>query len=259
MVILNKFTFLTYKALYPYQSLKSFVIFRILDPIIHYIFFATLVSAVLGGEYLKYIVIGNVVFYTSQTMIINFMNMFRGERIYGTLELNIASPTPTFILIIRKSIVPIIDSLFVFLISLLSTKLMFNLSLPVTEVRNLLIITVTMIFSIFSFSLLFACLSLIFSNINLILNITLAILQIFCGVNYPVTILPDALESFSRILPLTHSIEAFRLIYMHETNSIYFLLFKEFIIGFCYLFMAIIFVSLMEKLARRNGSLFKNI
>ncbi|MFE8700009.1 ABC transporter permease [Cytobacillus sp. FJAT-54145] len=261
MLLINKygFTNLSYKAIYTFQTIKLFILFRIVDPFMHYIFFATLASSLVGSDYLKYVVIGNIAYYTCQTMMINFMNMFRMERRYGTLELNIASPTPTLIIILRKGIVPLLDGLFVFTVGLMIGSVLFGLLFPFNHLGTLFVLFVITLFSILCFSLLFASVSLLFSNVNLFLNLALAFFQVFCGVNFSVTLLPEALEVMARLLPLTHSIEALRTIYGLENYDVYSLLIKEFIIGVCYLVVSISMVFVMEKQARRNGALFKNI
>lgn len=261
MFLINKygFTNLSYKAIYSFQTIRLFILFRIVDPFMHYIFFATLASSLVGSDYLKYVVVGNIAYYTCQTIMINYMNMFRMERRYGTLELNIASPTPTLLIILRKGIVPLLDGLFVFIVGLIIGWILFDITMPTGNLDTLLMLILITMFSVISFSLLFASVSLLFSNVNLFLNISLAVFQVFCGVNFSVTLLPEPLELLARMLPLTHSIEALRSIYSLENYDVYHLLGKEIFIGVCYLIVSVFLVSVMEKLARRNGALLKNI
>ncbi|WP_078379952.1 ABC transporter permease [Sutcliffiella halmapala] len=261
MFFLNKFgfTYLSYKALYSFQTLRLFILFRILDPFMHYLFFATLASAIVGQEYLSYVVLGNIVYYTGQTMMINFMSMFRNERKFGTLELNIASPTSTFVIIMRKALVPFLDGLFVFIAGLTIARVLFSIALPLDQIGHLLLLFTVTMFSLLSFALLFACISLLFSNVNLFLNLVLASFQVLCGVNFSVALLPGSLEALARILPLTHSIEAIRSIYQLESYAILPLLGKELMIGGCYFLIALLLVNVMEKLARKQGALFKNV
>ena len=163
----NGFTYLSYKALYSFQTLQTFILFRILDPLFYYLLFATLATAIAGRDYLGYVLLGNIVFYVGRNMMLNYLAMFRTERQYGTLELNVAAPMSTFSLLIRKSVVPLLDSLFVFVLGLIIGKLIFNVSVPVDQWGNLILLIVVTMFSLLSFSLLFACLSLLFSNVNL--------------------------------------------------------------------------------------------
>ncbi|TFD94518.1 ABC transporter permease [Jeotgalibacillus sp. R-1-5s-1] len=255
---LNGFSYLSFKALYSFHSVRLFFFFRLIDPMLHYVFIAAIASALVGSGYLSYIIIGNIAFYAAQIMIINFITMFRMERRFGTLELNIAAPMNTFVVIFRKSIVPLADGLFVFLFGLLIGQLLFKVNIPWDELGNLLLIVLVVTFSVLSLSLFFACLSLLFSNINLFLNLVLGGLQILCGVHFSAHLLPAWIESISRILPLTHGIEALRTLYGLEAYNVQSLLMKEALIGLGYLTVAILIVKVMEYAARRSGALVKS-
>jgi ABC-2 type transport system permease protein len=253
------FTYLSYKALYSYQTLSMFLLFRVLDPMMNLLFFALLAHALVGSDYLSYIVLGNVAYFTAHTMIINFMSMFRTERRFGTLELNIAAPLSTLYIIIRKSVVPLLDGIFVFIIGLIIAHFLFGISFSIQSFGYLGLTIIVMIFALSSISLLFAGIALLFSNINLFLNLVLAFFQVFCGVNFSVTLFPTLLEKFARILPLTHSIEALRYIHSGKFESIYSLLLTEIKIGIVYLLLAIILIKVMESAAKRSGALLRNV
>jgi ABC-2 type transport system permease protein len=253
------FTYLSYKALYSYQTLRVFILFRILDPLMNLLFFALLAHALVGSDYLSFIVLGNVAYYTAHTIIINFMSMFRTEKRFGTLELNIAAPLSTVIIIIRKSVVPLLDGIFVFIIGLIIAYFLFGISFSNTSYGYLVLTSIVMIFALFSIALLFAGIALLFSNINLFLNLVLAFFQVFCGVNFSVTLFPSFLENFARILPLTHSIEALRYIHSGKFETISSLLVTEVRIGIVYLFFALIIIKIMESAAKRNGALLRNV
>lgn len=260
MILSYKYGFenISYKALYTFQTLRLFILFRIVDPFLHFLFYATLASALVGSDYLTYVVIGNIAYYTCHTMLFNFLSMFRLERRFGTLELNIASPTSTLFIILRKAVVPLLDGLLVFIIGLFIGSIIFGLHFPLERFGEMILLFVVMLLSILCFGLVFASIGLLFENVNLFLNIVLATFQIFCGVNFSVTLLPEQLEMIARILPLTHSIEALRSIYGTESYSVMPLLVTELIIASCYLLAGILLVFVMEKAARRNGALFKN-
>lgn len=258
-MVINQFgiTYLSYKAVYSYQSLKTFFLYRILDPVVEFLYYATLISFLVGTDYLEFVILGNIVFNTGKTMFINLMSIFRSERRFGTLELNIAAPTHLFIIIAKKSIIPLLDSLLTFVICILIGYLFFDLNLPFDKWINLLLLYCSMIVSLLSFSIIFACISLTFVNPNLFLNLTISIFQILCGAMFSVEIFPDWLENISKILPFTHSIEAIRTIYGLTNLSIADLLIKELIIGGVYLIIAIFMTVTMEKIARKNGAYFK--
>jgi ABC-2 type transport system permease protein len=96
MKLQNSFTFLTYKAVYSLQDIRSFLIFRALDPLLLYLFFASLGAAILGPEYIQFIIIGNIIFISARTCLLNLIGMFKHEREIGTLGLNIAGSSSVF-------------------------------------------------------------------------------------------------------------------------------------------------------------------
>ncbi|MGP7816462.1 ABC transporter permease [Niallia sp. 01092] len=261
MNAMNKFLFpyLSYKALYSFQSIKSFILFRLFDSLMHYLFFAVIVSAIAGTDYIKYAVLGNIVYYAGRTMMFQLMSMFQMERRFGTLELNIVSPLSTFKNFFIKSLVPLLDGFFVFIYGIMIGIILFQLPFPIEQIFSLFLLIIVTLFSMISFSLVIACTSLLFSNVNLFSNISMALLQVFCGVNFSVHLFPDWIRACTSFLPLTHSIEAIRSIYELESFSIYPLIGKEFMIGILYFCLALLVVNVMEKQARKYGSLFLNL
>jgi len=153
--VLN-FTYLSYRSLYTIRDMKSLILFRIIDPLLHYMFFSILAISIIGTDYINFIIIGNTMFITAQTMIVNLLTMFRYEKLYGTIELNVVTPTAFIMIILRKSIIPIIDSLFIFIISIFLIAIFFNINLPIINLPYLaLTIAVSLFFiirSLFSFS-----------------------------------------------------------------------------------------------------------
>ena len=90
-----------------------------------------------------------------------------------------------------------------------------------------------------------------------IIEFSIIIIVNFGGSVNSVDLLPASIKWISDILPLTHSIKAIRTIYNMEVQPLYPLLIEEMMIGFVYLVFAGIMITLMEKVARKRGSLFK--
>ena len=253
------FTYLSYKSLYSFQTFKELLLFRIVDPLLHYLFFATIALSLIDTDYLEFILLGNLIFMMSQTMIINLITMFRTEKLLGTLELNVAAPMPLIIIIIKKSIIPILDALLVFIISLTLLSFIFGISFPISSITYLILTILVVLFSLLSVSLILASLGLLFSNVNLFLNLILSIFQIFCGVNFSTNLLPSFLKNFSDYLPTTHVIQAIRYFYAENYQIGLQFLVNEFYIGLIYFFIALILIRIMEFLSKINGSLYKSV
>lgn len=252
-------SYLTFKALYTDQNPFKFLIFKALDPIIHYLFFVLIAITVLGKEYIEFIIIGNIVFYIASTNITSFMVIFRMERNFGTLEYNVSSPTSVLLLIIKRSIIPIFNSLFIMLISFIFAYYVFDISIHTRNIVYVLTCILGILFSVSSFSLIVSSFGLVFRNVNLYINSIIGVLQIFCGINFPVDLLPDILGKIAYMLPITNGLFALRqIIDGKEFLDVSIYLLYELSIGVVLLFIGIIFIKAMEKLALKNGSLFKS-
>lgn len=256
--VLN-FTYLSYRSLYTIRDIKSLILFRIIDPLLHYMFFSILAISIIGTDYINFIIIGNIMFITAQTMIVNLLTMFRYEKLYGTIELNVVTPTAFIKIILRKSIIPIIDSLFIFIISIFLIAIFFNINLPIINLPYLALTIAVSLFSLLGVSLIIAALGLLFSNVNLFLNLILSIFQIFCGVNFPTSYLPNFMEKISAVIPTTNAIQAIRLIYTNNnSNEVFNLLTKELFIGLIFFLFSIFLIHIMKYFALKKGAFFKD-
>ncbi|PAE18284.1 ABC transporter permease [Robertmurraya siralis] len=252
----ESFTFLTFKAVYSLQDVRMYLLFRAVDPLLLYIFFASMGASILGSEYIHFIVIGNIFFITARTFFFGLIGMFRYERQFGTLGLNVCAPTSTFTLILRRLLIPFIDSLFVILVSLMYAYVIFGIQIKWTSLPALVIFILVLLFSSGALALISASISLTFKDINLFTNVIIGGMQILCGVYFPITLLPHFVQLISTWLPLTNSIIGIRFILEGKPfGDTYVYLLKELIIGFLLFIVAAIMIKMMEGIAKRSGSL----
>ncbi|MBG9941023.1 ABC transporter permease [Brevibacillus formosus] len=251
------FFFLTFRALYPIRDMKSYFIFRAIEPLLHYLFFLLIGMSILGKEYIKYIVLGNIFFLVAQTIIMNLIVMFRYERLHGTLILNVAAPTSIFRIVMTRIVIAVLDSFFVLIISFLYAYFLFGINVS----NNLFLIfafTIMIMFSVSGFALILASFGLILSNVNLVLNLALGVLLVFSGANFPIHLLPDFLEKIAMCLPMTNGLIGLRNIYMGDSffnNSSYMI--SELSVGTAYLVISMFILGIMEKLSRKQSTLFR--
>jgi ABC-2 type transport system permease protein len=79
---------------------------------------------------------------------------------------------------------------------------------------------------------------------------------LFCGVNVPIDSLPEWMQQVSRILPLTHGIEAAREVAAGASlDDVSGLVLTELGIGICYAAIAYVLLRLFEIDGRRRASL----
>ena len=107
-----------------------------------------------------------------------------------------------------------------------------------------------------SFGYIFSCFILITSETNLILNLVSRLLLIFTGANFPVSKLPNIFQWFSKLLPLTRSIQiAQGLIEGNSLSEFNKLIYEELTLGFSFILVAYILLKYMERQSRTSGKL----
>lgn len=243
--------------MYSLQDMKTYLLFRAIDPLMLYLFFALFGAAILGSDYIEFIIIGNIVFISSRTFLLNLIAMFKYERQTGTLGLNIASPTSTLQLLCRRLMIPFIDSLFVIAVSCVYAYFLFGIRMELSLIPYLCIVLLVLLFSSGSLALLVASISLAFKDVNLLLNSIIGAMQIFCGVYFSITLFPHYVEVVCSWLPMTNSIIAIRDMVNGEVVFPYPLVLKEFLIGVVILVMASVSIKIMETIAKKTGALLE--
>ncbi|WP_413385385.1 ABC transporter permease [Bacillus velezensis] len=255
---MNNISFLklTFKALFPYSNITSYIIFKIIYPFFHYSFYACLAYAVGGLNYINFVLVGNLFFLISHSMITNLISMFRFERVFKTTPYLIGCSYTLFSLLSKRVILSILDSTILFVISLITFNIFFDLHINFCYLPLIFLILICTLFSLTWISLLLGCLAIFFKNVNLYLNLVLSVFQILCGVNFPIQLLPIQIQNISKVIPLTNSLFAFReLLNNSPLNLVITYLAKEFMIGVAYLIFSILFIKLIELLIRKKGIL----
>ena len=106
------------------------------------------------------------------------------------------------------------------------------------------------------FGLLIGGLAFYFRNPMVFANIFTFILLIFCGVNFPITVLPQPFQAISYIFPLTYGIEAGRRTIEGATLiAIAPLLGQMLVVGFLSIMLGYVFFRTFERMARKTGRL----
>lgn len=249
-------SYLSFKALYPYKNIKNLIIFRLIEPLLHYSFFTIMTLSILGSEYIEFVLVGNIVFVFSRIIILDTITIFRTERQYNTLALNLVTNTSAVALVIKRAVFPILDASFAMGISLMLVKYIFGVSVNLVNIVPIILIVMILLFSVFSISIVIASISLVFKNVNLFLNLILGIVQVICGINFPIELLPSYIRFLAYNIPITNGLVAMREIISNgDLTENYVFLMREFLIGCVFLILGLILVFIMEKLARKMGSL----
>jgi ABC-2 type transport system permease protein len=168
-------------------------------------------SALAGtSDYISYIVVGSTLWMWLNMTLWDIGFNLRNEQMRGTLESNWLTPTWRGALMLGSSLTKLGTSLVFLLIAAIEFKLVFNVNLVGGNPWLILLLLVLVIPIIYGIGIIFACLVLRFKEANPMVVLVRGIFMIFCGITFPVAVLPGWMNSVAAFLPLTYAIHAVR-------------------------------------------------
>ena len=216
--------------------------------ILSFYFFSKIIdgsSVYMEGQvnYVTYAVVGVACLDLSTNILNHLTRMVREEQISGVLQEIINSNISYEKYFFLNSLYPFLTSLiriFIYFIILYSFKLAsFGLI-------NLLLVFMALIMlgaSMVGIGLIACSLILLFKRGNFVTSIYITLCGLFGGIVYPISVLPQFLQSFSNILPTYHLANSIRSLlhdvkdYIDYFNSFYMLLLLTIVINFLSIFL----------------------
>ena len=247
------YSWYTYLALFSWLSPQTYLVLKILAPITQVLFF-TLLGRATGGDP-SYYVIGNATQLAATSGIFGIIQVFVTERRMGTLPHLMMTPTNSAVTLYARGLFLIFDGLTSVFAGLIVGVVFFGLTFPHVSVAYVLIALLVTSFSVSALGLVLGVMGLIGTDLNLLLNIALAVLLVICGVEFPVTDLPVPIQAISQLLPLTHGLIAVRAAFAGRVVDVFTPLVWEFIVGLGYLILGYVLFSYVERLSRAHATL----
>lgn len=162
-------------------------------------------------DYAGFIAIGTVFWMWFNMMLWGFGGALRNEQMRGTLESNFLAPTPKVFLLLGSFGAEAAMGLLMGGISAFSIYAVYGVR-SAGSLWHLMVITLVSIPSIYGIGMIFASLVLVAKETNAFIFFVRGLMTVFCGVTYPIAVLPEWMQVISRALPLTHSIQAIRFV-----------------------------------------------
>lgn len=248
--------------------LVVFIIWPVLFPL-GYIFTAKALGGPEGGavsnfsalsgtsDYLSYIVIGSTFYMWLNLTLWDVGFQLRQEQLRGTLESNWLAPVPRLSLLVGGSLLSLGTSLFFLTVTAVGFRLFFSVNLASGNVGLLLLILALSVGSIYGIGFAFASLVLRFREANALVFLVRGVFMIFCGVTYPLEVLPGWMQSVASVLPLTYAIGAIRAVTLHDAGfaDITPELIRLAVFAAVLPVLGVAAFYLMERRARHTGSL----
>jgi ABC-2 type transport system permease protein len=166
----------------------------------------------------------------------------------------LASPANRLVTFLSRASVNVIDGIVTVVAGLGVTVVIFGLDLHNANLALLGLCVVLISLTTAGLGLLFGSLGLITRDAITIANVVYYLLLILCGINFPISRLPGAVQVISYGLPLTRGVEAARQAAAGASiTQVGGLLAGELLVGILYALSGYVVFRLMEAYSRRGG------
>jgi len=160
-------------------------------------------------NFLGYIVIGTTVWMWQNIVLWDVGFALRQEQWRGTLESNWISPTFRFSFLIGSSLAQMVSVVIFLVVTLLEFTLFFGMRLDGSLWLGLLVILAA-IPAIYGLGFAFASLVITAKEAQNFVFLVRGMVMIFCGITFPVSVLPGWMQGVANWLPQTHVMNAMR-------------------------------------------------
>lgn len=245
----------SYRALFSFLSWQIFLPTLILTPIFQILLFAYIGKAA-GLRSAEFYVLGNAIQHAAVPCLFAMTQTIADERYQQTLGYLVISPAARLPLFLGRALPVILNGAFVALFSLVVGGALLGVTFSLHTLGLLALVVVVATFSCTGLGLVNAGLGLRLRETAVLSNVLVGILLIFSGANVPLSSLPGPMAAFGRVLPMTHAIEAARIV--ARTGSLAGaggLLWREAAIGLAYTVVGISMIRLLEWESRRLATL----
>jgi ABC-2 type transport system permease protein len=169
-------------------------------------------------DYVAFIVIGLSIYTWINITLWDIGFQLRNEQMRGTLESNWLCPVWRFSIMLGPSLAKLSTSLFFLTLAALEYRLFFGVNLMGHTPWLVLLILLLTIPSIYGIGIAFGSLVIRFQEASAMVFLVRGIFMIFTGASYPLTVLPDWMQTIAACLPLTYTINAIRKVALHDAT-----------------------------------------
>ena len=219
-------------------------------------FFVILADYVSNPEVtVRYVVIGNVVQSMAATTLYAVSDLPGTEKHVGTLSPLMQTPANLFCVFLGMSILNIVAGLISSTLSLGYAQFVFGIDLTMANFLSVAVIVLLTVFSLTGFGMMIGSVGLRLRTSSIIANIVSYIGLLICGVNFPLSYLPEWVQVVASAFPLTYGVDAMRgAVDGASIMDIGGDLLTMVVLGLIYFIISLVMFRMFEKLARNNGS-----
>lgn len=246
---------IAYRALFNWIRPAIYIPTMLGSPLFQILFFAKL------GEYARlgdvdFFVVGNAVQVCSMSAIYGATMTLANERYFGTISQLLATPANRAALFLGRSLPVIANGLLVSVFGFLVGALFLDFRMPVGQMPAVALVVILTVVSCTGFGMMLGSIGIRARDVFFASNLAYFVMLLMCGVNIPIESLPGWMQAISKVLPLTHGIEAARDLAAGAalgdvTDSIV----SEVATGFSYGLIAFVLFRYFERASRHHAAL----
>jgi ABC-2 type transport system permease protein len=208
------------------------------------------------SDYLGYIAVGTTVWMWQNIVLWNVGFALREEQLRGTLESNWLSPTWRFSFLLGSSVTQLVTMGMFLLVSTLEFIFIFGVRFNGSLWLALLVVLIS-IPAIYGLGFAFASVVITAKEANSFVFLVRGIVMIFCGITFPLAVMPLWMQNVARWLPQTYIIHAMRTAALAGGSLPALLpdLIALLIFGAVWLLIGYLLFNRMERRARQTGAI----
>jgi ABC-2 type transport system permease protein len=208
------------------------------------------------SDYIGYIAVGTTIWMWQNIVLWEVGFALRNEQMRGTLESNWLSPTWRFSFLMGSTLPQMVSMAMFMAVAVLEFTLIFGVRFEGSLWLSLLVLLVS-IPSIYGLGFAFASVVITAKEAHAFVFLVRGLVMIFCGITYPVTLLPEWMRSVTYLLPQTYVIHAMRLAALSPVKLADLMpdILPLIFFGAFWLTTGYILFNWMERRARQTGSI----
>ena len=160
-------------------------------------------------DYIGYIAVGTTIWMWQNVVLWDVGFALRKEQMRGTLETNWLSPSWRFSFLIGPSAIQMVNMLVFLVVSVLEFGLFFGVRFNGSVWLTILVVAAS-IPSIYGLGMTFASLVITAKEAQNFVFMVRGLVMIFCGITFPVSVLPGWMQGIAHWLPQSYMIRAIR-------------------------------------------------
>ena len=207
-------------------------------------------------EYVGYIAVGTMIWMWQNVVLWQVGGSLRNEQMRGTLESNWLSPTWRFSYLLGASVPQLASMVMLMFVAALEYVFLFNVKFEGSLWLTLLVILFA-IPSVYGLGFAFASLVITLKETNAFVFLVRGIVMVFCGITYPIAILPEWMQTVSKWLPQTYIIHGVRTAALSTEgfSAVVYDLQMLAIFGVFWVVTGYYLFNRMERRARKSGAI----